>query len=468
MEALLESHTPQPTSLYLNVLRKTAEALDYAHSKGIVHRDIKPSNLMLCRDRRVKITDFGVAKVSDSPSLTQTGLVMGTPNYMSPEQARGQTVDGRSDQFSLAIVAYRMLAGFLPFDGSSLTAVLTQILLEQPKFTGTSLALQVQVVLKKGLAKDPAERYPSCSEFALALERACLESKAALARPAPPREVPSAGVRPAPAAPAWPSAGSSRPASPGETGSAIPIGLDLGGAENAAAAGDEEAAAVPDTGREISAAARMRPALIAAGSLAIVIVALVLMLWPRGARETAELSPPTGDPALTQPPAVPVDSTLPNPAPGSTDSSPLKQEDPPSGARPGTTPRAAQKPPRPAATQPAQKSTPAPVVASPAAPVKEAPGDPHPPPPVTASGVISWSGRMTRNSILVIDGPYVSFGTITGQFPAHPVAVDIEPPDLVVRERPREENGWKRLILHNPSRTISNISIRWKESGPDS
>src|SRR5437588_6042693 len=92
-----------------SILGQTAVALDYAHGKSIVHRDIKPANIMIARDGTAKITDFGIAKITTSEQFTMTGSIVGTPHYMSPEQVQGQPVDGRSDQFSLAVITYEAL-----------------------------------------------------------------------------------------------------------------------------------------------------------------------------------------------------------------------------------------------------------------------------------------------------------------------------------------------------------------------
>ena len=179
LEKLLADPNPPSQQTVLGVLRQTAAALDYAHKKGIVHRDIKPANIMIDGDATVKIADFGIAKIATSSQLTQTGLVMGTPNYMSPEQVQGKVVDGKADQFALAVVAYEMLTGEKPFTGEQLTTVLYKIVSEDPppvEHLNPTLGFAVSMVLTRAMSKDPARRYGNCSEFVDALE-AALNSK---------------------------------------------------------------------------------------------------------------------------------------------------------------------------------------------------------------------------------------------------------------------------------------------------
>jgi serine/threonine protein kinase len=179
LERTLSGEQPPSQQIVLAVLRQTAAALDYAHKKGIVHRDIKPANIMIDGDGTVKITDFGIAKIAASQQLTQTGLVMGTPNYMSPEQVQGKPVDGKADQFALGVVAYEMLTGEKPFTGEQLTTVLYKIVSEDPppvEHLNPTLGFAVSMVLLRALAKDPAMRFPTCTEFVDALE-AALQSK---------------------------------------------------------------------------------------------------------------------------------------------------------------------------------------------------------------------------------------------------------------------------------------------------
>ena len=132
LDQILSAPRPIDPERMFRLLAQTAAALDYAHQKGIVHRDIKPANIMIAADGTAKITDFGIAKITTSEQLTMTGSIVGTPHYMSPEQVQGQPVDGRSDQFSLAVIAYEMLTGEKPYAGEHLTTVVYKIVAEEP------------------------------------------------------------------------------------------------------------------------------------------------------------------------------------------------------------------------------------------------------------------------------------------------------------------------------------------------
>jgi serine/threonine protein kinase len=148
----------------LRVLGQAADALDFAHAQGVVHRDVKPANLMIEPSGHLKVMDFGIAKGDASGNITKTGAIMGTPNYMSPEQARGDRVDGRADLFSLGCVLYECLSGRRPFVGDSLTGILMKILTEPAPpidFEGLKLPAPLGDVLRRALAKSPDERYPS-------------------------------------------------------------------------------------------------------------------------------------------------------------------------------------------------------------------------------------------------------------------------------------------------------------------
>lgn len=179
-----------PVPEVVALIAAAAEALAFAHERGIVHRDIKPANLMRVGNRAVKIMDFGLAK-SAATSMTHDGALFGTPNYMSPEQVRGDPFDGRSDLFSLAVVAYEMLTGVKPFGGDSISSVLYRIVNEPPK--DVSLHLErvpapLAAFLHRALAKKPEDRFPDGGAFAAALRRAGGVVAGAPVMPPPPQE----------------------------------------------------------------------------------------------------------------------------------------------------------------------------------------------------------------------------------------------------------------------------------------
>jgi serine/threonine-protein kinase len=180
LDQVLSDARPIPPERMFSILGQTAVALDYAHQKGIVHRDIKPANIMIAKDGTAKITDFGIAKITASDQLTMTGNIVGTPHYMSPEQVQGQAVDGHSDQFSLAVIAFEMLTGEKPYSGEHLTTVVYKIVAEEPvapRRLNPTIGAAIESVLRKGLSKKPDARYATCQEFAGALEKACAASK---------------------------------------------------------------------------------------------------------------------------------------------------------------------------------------------------------------------------------------------------------------------------------------------------
>jgi serine/threonine-protein kinase len=175
LERLLASKEPPGKQTFLNIFQQTAAGLDYAHRKGIVHRDIKPANILIHEDGHAKITDFGVAKIL-SQQMTHSGGMMGTPNYMSPEQVQGLAVDGRADQFGLAVIAYELLTGEKPFTGEYLPTLLYKIVREDPippQRINSSLSPAFETVLFKALSKDPQARYATCADFVKALIQAC-------------------------------------------------------------------------------------------------------------------------------------------------------------------------------------------------------------------------------------------------------------------------------------------------------
>jgi TonB family protein len=179
ISAIIEKGTRFKPEKVISLVSQVASAIDYAHSKGVIHRDIKPSNLILADGERVKVTDFGIAKLIDA-EMTQSGTLLGTPSYMSPEQAMGDKLDGRSDIFSLGVCAFEMLAGEQPFPGNNVTSILYKLVHVEP-IQPANLEMNGLVpqkwheVFGKVLAKKPDDRYQTATEFVQDLEY-CLGS----------------------------------------------------------------------------------------------------------------------------------------------------------------------------------------------------------------------------------------------------------------------------------------------------
>ncbi|MBI2684967.1 MAG: SUMF1/EgtB/PvdO family nonheme iron enzyme [Acidobacteria bacterium] len=186
LEALLATGDTSNLTQTLRILKEAASALDAAHMAGIIHRDVKPGNILLDESGRVKIADFGIARITTG-GATQTapamGATAGTLSYMSPEQVRGDKLDGRSDQFALAVVAYQLLTGQLPFQAETWIAQSFKILNEPhmpARSINPSLPPSVEFALGTALQKDPSRRFPTCTAFVDAL----MGNAVAVAKPA--------------------------------------------------------------------------------------------------------------------------------------------------------------------------------------------------------------------------------------------------------------------------------------------
>ena len=157
-----------PLRKTLKVISDTALALEYAHKNEVIHRDIKPANIMFLKNSNIKVTDFGIAKAVSS-SQTKSGVILGTPNYMSPEQINGDPIDGRSDIFSLGVVFYELLTGQLPFQGKNLTSLLynvTQARHPSPRSSNPGIPKACEQIIDRALAKDPKNRFQTGEELA--------------------------------------------------------------------------------------------------------------------------------------------------------------------------------------------------------------------------------------------------------------------------------------------------------------
>jgi serine/threonine-protein kinase len=156
----------------LQILGQICDGLDAAHAAGVVHRDLKPGNVLLDGERRVKLIDFGLAKASFLAGMTATGLILGTPEYMAPEQVRGLPCDVRTDLYSLGALAYHLLVGRPPFSGETPIAIGFMHVTEpprRPRELRPDLPAAVENALMKALEKDPARRFPDATEFRRAL-----------------------------------------------------------------------------------------------------------------------------------------------------------------------------------------------------------------------------------------------------------------------------------------------------------
>jgi serine/threonine protein kinase len=197
LEDVLDQKQPLAMDYIQRVLWEAACALGHAHQRGVVHRDVKPANIMFDHDGRVMLTDFGISKALQAASgFTGTGMIIGTPHYMAPEQAKGGTVDGRADQYSLAVVGYRMITGELPYTGDSVHTILYKHIFEVVPNAGAKRSATpdfLTAAITRALAKEPEQRFGSMEEFATAVwpEQPVAVPKAGASRtqrrPPPPR-----------------------------------------------------------------------------------------------------------------------------------------------------------------------------------------------------------------------------------------------------------------------------------------
>ncbi|MGO9212032.1 MAG: protein kinase domain-containing protein [Terriglobales bacterium] len=215
LHGLLSQHRSLPLEKVIDIVRQVCAGLDYAHAHGVIHRDVKPANIMLAASGAVKVMDFGIAKAGGT--VTATGQVLGTPNYMSPEQVKGKPIDGRSDLFSVGVLLYEMLTGEKPFDGQNVTTIIYKIVSENPippRELDVTIHPGLSAVVTKALAKAPDERYQTGAELvadlanykSLGSESGATQLISAagdrtVVTPAPPPTRPPAPLAPAPPSP---------------------------------------------------------------------------------------------------------------------------------------------------------------------------------------------------------------------------------------------------------------------------
>src|SRR5260221_12281244 len=176
MQQRVKDNLPLPARGEVSqMLKEIASALDYAHSRGVIHRDIKAGNIMFDSHGSAYLVDFGIAKLMDNMGLTGSGLAVGTPTHMSPEQWRGEQVTAATDQYALSVVVYELISGRLPFDSSTAYALMNKHLNEPPTPLHTvrpDLPIEIEAVLQRVMAKDPQDRFPTVTDFANAFEGA--------------------------------------------------------------------------------------------------------------------------------------------------------------------------------------------------------------------------------------------------------------------------------------------------------
>jgi len=169
LREMLGDDKPLPVAQAVDVAAQVAEGLAYAHQHQVVHRDIKPANIMITPEGRAKIADFGIARMRSSETRTQTGVILGSPKYISPEQVVGKRADHRSDIFSLGVILYECITGSTPFNGEGLSALMYQITNHDPappSASNSQVPVMLDYIIAKVLAKGPEARYQSAADFA--------------------------------------------------------------------------------------------------------------------------------------------------------------------------------------------------------------------------------------------------------------------------------------------------------------
>jgi serine/threonine-protein kinase len=475
LKHIMELNARMTPKNILALLRQVADALDFAHSRNVVHRDIKPANIMVTPEGEVKIADFGVAKMlgdgSMSMGLTQAGMAIGTPHYMSPEQVLGKPVTGQSDQFSLGVIVYELLAGKRPFEGDSLASIMYQIVNEEPQEESSAtreVASSAIPILLRALAKDPLGRYPSCSKFIADLSAAIMPQAVA-----PPPVIEPAPLPPPPApevrqpgvserVESAPAATSSAPEP--RTSSSQPLGVK---ALQHPAPAQPPPVHVPFT--------PVPPAQALEDAIARPAVPVLEAVPEAGPLEQPPDIPSANRPSTTRPSnqglrngiligvaaAVVLIAALiwmrssnkPDVA-----ATPAVQAPPPAAT-----------PKKPTAmVQPQEKTPPVTKTSDAAAATQSAATEVKPQEPDTPGigphSSFMWKGVLAGNDSVQISGNEPSQGTISGRLPPRRTAVrvlTIDPPDVAVSEFPSKDNDFRWSFV-NEGKETSSFTVTWR------
>ncbi len=299
LSALLRPGQALDPAATRDLLAQAADAIGAAHAAGIVHRDVKPANLLVTPSRKVKITDFGIARATEGIGLTETGQVMGTPQYLSPEQAEGRTATPASDVYSLGVVAFECLSGRRPFVAESAVATALAHLREPVPELPDDVPADLAAVVRRALAKKPGDRYPDATAFAVALRDPATAATQIVAAPAPDHTqvLPTTGPTTGPVA---------------GVGAGVAAGMAGGVAGGVVGAGAAEAAAPTPAGGTPPTGAPPPPgdpgrgrrgpwAVVAAAVILLLLVVIAVLLGSNAADDGA----PTTQPSTSQPSATP-------------------------------------------------------------------------------------------------------------------------------------------------------------------
>jgi serine/threonine protein kinase len=318
------------------LFRQMCAGLDYAHQRGVIHRDIKPANIMITTEGVVKLTDFGIAKLAGGGTTTH-GLIVGTPSYMSPEQALGKNLDGRSDIFSLGSILYELITGEKAFPGQNTTTVIYKIVHEAPtpvQALQPGLDPAVEEIVLKALAKQPDQRFQSCNELSAALELYINRAIAGIPRTSvvhAPLAQPAVASAPLPAAAAGPSPPPTpvpMPVAPDSSGSVLPV-----------------AAPAPGTATQtVQARAGVPLAWLGGGVVGTLLLVIVILLVVQ-MRRPAPVTEPSSVPAASEPQtSAPSGSQTTAPAPSSeATTEPAGAKESPVATEPEATPASPQR-----------------------------------------------------------------------------------------------------------------------------